>query len=112
MYFDIVIACLHFAIGMHYDNQKSQLVFGSKGGVVEAVSVAPTEQVVIGRLTVGTIGCAWGGFLLWKAGKKVISHPHFQVFQRYNNIEIKGSEHLKLRPLSSASWMAYTGDRA
>jgi len=37
---------------------------------VEAVSLAPTEPVVIGMLTVGTIGCAWGGFLLWKAGKK------------------------------------------
>jgi membrane protease YdiL (CAAX protease family) len=46
------------------------ITLGSKGGVVEAVSAGPTEQVVIGVLAVGTIGWAWGGFLLWKADKK------------------------------------------
>jgi hypothetical protein len=46
------------------------ITLGSKGGVVEAASTAPTEQVVIGMLAVGTIAWAWGGFLLWKAGKK------------------------------------------
>jgi membrane protease YdiL (CAAX protease family) len=46
------------------------IVIGSKGGVVEGATSAPPEQVVIGVLAVGTIGWAWGGFLLWKAGKK------------------------------------------
>jgi len=46
------------------------IVLGGKGGVVEAASTAPTEQVVIGMLAVGTFTWAWGGFLLWKAGKK------------------------------------------
>jgi membrane protease YdiL (CAAX protease family) len=46
------------------------ITLGSKGGVAEAASSAPTEQVVIGMLAVGTFTWAWGGFLLWKAGKK------------------------------------------
>ena len=46
------------------------ITLGSKGGVVEAASAAPTEQVVVGMLAVGTLSWAWGGFLLWKAGKK------------------------------------------
>ena len=46
------------------------IVLGGKGGVVEAASAGPTEQVVIGMLAVGTLSWAWGGFLLWKAGKK------------------------------------------
>lgn len=46
------------------------IAIGSKGGVVEGASSAPPEQVVIGVLAVGTIGWAWGGFLLWKAGRK------------------------------------------
>ncbi len=46
------------------------ITLGSKGGVVEAASTAPVEQMVIGMLAVGTIPWAWGGFLLWKAGKK------------------------------------------
>lgn len=45
------------------------ITLGSKGGVAEAASSAPTEQVVIGILAVGTFTWAWGGFLLWKAGK-------------------------------------------
>jgi len=46
------------------------ITLGSKGGVAEAASSAPTEQVVIGMLAVGTFTWAWGVFLLWKAGKK------------------------------------------
>ena len=46
------------------------ITLGSKGGVVEAASTAPAEQVAIGILAVGTIAWAWGGFLLWNAGKK------------------------------------------
>jgi membrane protease YdiL (CAAX protease family) len=46
------------------------ITLGSKGGVVEASLAGPTEQVVISMLAVGTITWAWGGFLLWKAGKK------------------------------------------
>ncbi len=46
------------------------ITLGSKGGVVEAASTASAEQVVIGMLAVGTIAWAWGGFLLWKAGKE------------------------------------------
>ena len=46
------------------------ITLGSKGGVTEAASSAPTEQVVMGMLAVGTVAWAWGGFLLWKAGKK------------------------------------------
>jgi len=45
------------------------ITLGSKGGVVEAASTAPVEQMVIGMLAVGTIPWAWGGYLLWKAGK-------------------------------------------
>ena len=47
------------------------IVLGGKGGVVEAASAGPTEQVVIGMLAVGTFAWAWGGFLLWKAGNKI-----------------------------------------
>ena len=46
------------------------ITLGSKGGVAEAASSAPAEQVVIGMLAVSTITWAWGGFLLWKAGKE------------------------------------------
>ncbi len=46
------------------------ITLGAKGGVHEAASSAPAEQVVIGMLAVGTFTWAWGGFLLWKAGKK------------------------------------------
>jgi membrane protease YdiL (CAAX protease family) len=46
------------------------IVLGGKGGVVEAASAGPTEQVVISMLAVGTLSWAWGGFLLWKVGKK------------------------------------------
>ena len=46
------------------------ITLGSKGGVAEAASSAPTEQVVIGILAVGTFTWAWGVYLLWKAGKK------------------------------------------
>lgn len=46
------------------------ITLGSQGGLEEAVSSVPTEQMVIGMLTAGTIAWAWGGFLLWKAGKK------------------------------------------
>jgi membrane protease YdiL (CAAX protease family) len=48
------------------------ITLGSKGGVAEAASSAPTEQVVIGMMAVGTFTWAWGGFLLWKAGKNNI----------------------------------------
>ena len=46
------------------------ITLGSKGGVEEAASSVPAEQVVIGMLAVSTITWAWGGFLLWRAGKK------------------------------------------
>jgi membrane protease YdiL (CAAX protease family) len=45
------------------------ITLGSKGGVAEAATSAPTGQVVMGMLAVGTFTWAWGGFLLWKAGK-------------------------------------------
>ena len=45
------------------------ITLGAKGGVQEAASSAPTGQVVMGMLAVGTFTWAWGGFLLWKAGK-------------------------------------------
>ena len=45
------------------------VTLGSKGGIAEAASSAPTGQVVIGMLAVGSFTWAWGGFLLWKAGK-------------------------------------------
>jgi membrane protease YdiL (CAAX protease family) len=86
--YEIILAQVYFAagLGLVWGYARSQdysimipimihvifnlIVLGSKGGIVEAVSVAPIEQVVIGMLTVGSIGWAWGGFLLWKAGKK------------------------------------------
>ena len=45
------------------------ITIGSKGGVVEGASSGSTEQVVISMLAVSIITWAWGGFLLWKAGK-------------------------------------------
>jgi membrane protease YdiL (CAAX protease family) len=56
------------------------IVLGAKGGVVEGISPAPTEQVVIGMLAVGTLSWAWGGFLLWKAGKESdFVSPHSSI---------------------------------
>ena len=46
------------------------ITLGSKGGVEEAASSAPAEQMVIGMLVISIIPWAWGGFLLWKAGKE------------------------------------------
>ena len=46
------------------------ITIGSKGGVENAAATATPEQMVIGILAVGTIAWVWGGFLLWKAGKK------------------------------------------
>ena len=45
------------------------ITLGSKGGVAEAASSAPAEQVVIGMLVISIIPWAWGGYLLWKEGK-------------------------------------------
>ncbi len=45
------------------------IVIGSQGGIEEGAASAPPEQVVIGMLSVGTLGWIWGGFLLWKAGR-------------------------------------------
>jgi membrane protease YdiL (CAAX protease family) len=45
------------------------ITLGAKGGVHEAASSAPVEQMVIGMLTMGTLTWVWGGYLLWKAGK-------------------------------------------
>ena len=45
------------------------ITLGAKGGVNEAASSAPAGQMVMGMLAVGTFAWAWGGFLLWKAGK-------------------------------------------
>ena len=46
------------------------ITLGSKGGVEEAASTASTEQMVIGMLAISTISWAWGGFLLWNAGRE------------------------------------------
>ena len=46
------------------------ITIGSKGGVENAAATAAPEQMVAGILAVGTIAWVWGGFLLWKAGKK------------------------------------------
>ena len=46
------------------------ITIGSKGGVENAAATATPEQMVVGILAVGTIAWAWGGFLLWKAGRK------------------------------------------
>ena len=46
------------------------ITLGSKGGVEEAASSAPAEQMVIGMLVISIIPWAWGGYLLWKAGKE------------------------------------------
>ena len=46
------------------------ITIGSKGGVENAAATATPEQMVVGILAVGTIAWVWGGFLLWKAGKK------------------------------------------
>ncbi len=45
------------------------ITLGSQGGVVEAATTAPAEQVVVSLLAVGTITWAWGGYLLWKSGR-------------------------------------------
>jgi membrane protease YdiL (CAAX protease family) len=45
------------------------ITLGSKGGVMEAASTAPVEQMVIGMVAAGTVPWAWGVYLLWKAGK-------------------------------------------
>ena len=45
------------------------ITIGSKGGVEEGASTASAEQMAIGMLAVSIISWAWGGYLLWKAGK-------------------------------------------
>jgi membrane protease YdiL (CAAX protease family) len=60
--YSIMIPILvHFTFNM--------ITLGAKGGVHEAASSAPPEQVAMGLLAVGVISWAWAGYLLWKAGK-------------------------------------------
>lgn len=47
----------------------NMITLGAKGGVHEAASSAPVEQMVMGMMTVGTFTWVWCGYLLWKAGK-------------------------------------------
>jgi membrane protease YdiL (CAAX protease family) len=60
--YSIMIPLLvHFTFNM--------ITLGAKGGVHEAASSAPPEQVAMGLLAVGVISWSWAAYLLWKAGK-------------------------------------------